>query len=179
MKEKSEKARITWKETKAGYDSFLNSFPELKKNVGVVDVFRTMAVWTFQSNLQTEKRFLELVWVQPNLTETLTNGMLSTFFHTRGGKKRKVENDILIRNLNFENKIRLLYALNLIDQETFSKLDLYRKMRNALIHRLMHEARLGKDIDKECERFCNLGFELQDRLHTMLMDFVRAQTFPK
>lgn len=179
MAEKSENAKVTWKDAKAGYDSFLGAFPELRKNAGVVDVFRTMAVWTFQSNLQIEKRFLELVWVQPNLTEMLTNGMLSTFFLTRGGRKRKVENEALIRNLNFENKIRLLFALNLIDKEIFSKLDRYRKARNALIHRLMSEARLGKDIDKECERFCNSGFELQDKLHNLLMDFIRAQAFSK
>lgn len=167
--------KVTWKDTVAEHDSFLNAYPEFRKDGKVLSVLRTMSVWNFQSKLQQEKRFLELVWIQPNLTEITINSMLSVYFLTRGGKKRSEQNDNLVRSLNLDDKIRLLFALNLIDDKLLSKLESYRKTRNSLIHKLMKEVQIGKDIDKECEKFCNLGFDLQGELHDLLMDFVSKQ----
>jgi hypothetical protein len=172
----SKAGKITWKDTVAEHDSFLNAYPEFRKNSGVMSVLGTMSVWSLQSKLQQESRFLELVWIQPNLTEITINAMLSTYFLTVGGKKRMEHTDGLIRDLNLDKKIKLLFSLGLIDNKLLSKLESYRKARNALIHKLMKEAQIGKDIDKECERFCNLGVQVQEELHELLMDFVRAQT---
>ena len=167
--------KITWKNTVAEHDNFLNAYPEFRKNNGVMSVLRTMSVWALQSKLKEEDRFLELVWIQPNLTELTINALLSTYFLAVGGKRRKGHNDELIRDLNLDKKIKLLFSLGLIERKLHSKLESYRKARNALIHKLMKEVQIGKDIDKECERFCNLGFQLQDELHDLLMDFIRAQ----
>ena len=175
MRTKDRDRKITWKNTVAEHDNFLNAYPEFKKDGKVMSVLRTISIWNLQSNLMNQKRFLELVWIQPNLTEITINAMLSVYFLTRGSKKRREQNHDLIRNLNLDNKVKLLFALNLIDNKLFSQMESYRKIRNALIHKLMNEVQLGKDIDKECAKFCKLGFELQTSLHQLLMGFVRKQ----
>jgi hypothetical protein len=167
--------KITWKDTIAEHDGFLGAYPRFRKNGKVMSVLRTMSVWMLQSKLKEESRFLELVWIQPNLTEITINSMLSTYLFTIVRKKRKEHNDRLIRDLNLDKKIKLLYSPGLIDNKLLSNLESYRKTRNALTHKLMKEAQIGKNIDKECERFCKLGFQIQEELHQLLMEYVRAQ----
>jgi hypothetical protein len=172
MKQNKNK-KSTWKAVFSENDSFLNAYPEFKKDKKVISTLKMMSLWSYQTRLKQEERYVELVWIQPNFTEILINSMLSVYFLTVGGKERSKENDNLVHSLNLQHKIKLLYALNLVDRELFHNLEEYRAIRNNLIHKLMKQVQLGKDVDKECKRFCEIGFKLQDRLHDISMQFVR------
>ncbi len=173
MKKTNHLKRTAWKDVAGEHDSFLSAYPEFKRDEKMMSTLRTMSAWGYLSRLKEEQRFVELVWMQPNFIETLINGMLTAYFFVVGGKKRKKENHNLIYGLNLYHKIKLLYALNLIDKALLGKLEQYRTTRNNLIHKLMKQVQIGKDIDRECKRFCERGFELQDILHRLLWDFVR------
>lgn len=168
--------RSTWKDVAGQHDNFLKDWPELKKDKKVISVLKTMSLWDYENRLKQEERYVELVWIQPNLVEANINAILSVYFLAKGGKKRDKENDNLIHSLNLQHKIKLLYSLNFVNKELYSKLEDYRTTRNNLVHKLMKQVRIGKDIDKECERFCNAGFYLHDQLHEILMEFVRQET---
>jgi len=40
-------------------------------------------------------------------------------------------------------------------------------MRNSLIHNLMEDVKIGKDIEKICKNFCELGDNLETELHDL------------
>lgn len=167
--------RSTWKDVSSQHDSFLNDWPELKKDKKVVSTLKMMSLWDYDDRLRQEERYVELVWIQPNLIEVSINAMLSVYFLKIGGKPREKENENLIHSLNLQHKIKLLYSLDLIEKKMYLQLEEYRANRNNLVHKLMKQVRMGKDIDKECQRFCNSGFELQHQLHEIIMEFVRQE----
>lgn len=173
MKRNKTLKRSTWNDVFSENDSFLNAYPEFKKDKKVMTALRTNSLWSYELRLKQERRYVELVWIQPNFIEATINTMLSSYFLVSGGKEQNKENDNLIHSLNLQHKIKLLYALNLVDKKLFSKLEEYRVTRNNLVHKLMKQVQVGKDIDKECEKFCNVGFDLQGQLHRLIMDFVR------
>jgi hypothetical protein len=161
-----------WKDVKKQYSDFLSSSSSINDEK-LRSTLSMMSLWTFQADLLRENRFMELVWIHPNLTELTINSMLSTHFHIIGGGRQKVHQEF-VDTLNLQQKNRLLYSLNLIDKELFNKLESWRSQRNSLIHKLMQKAKGGVDLEKESEQFCKSGIELQDRLHKLLMDEIRA-----
>jgi len=173
MKQDKNLKRSTWNDIFSENNSFLNAYPELKTNDGVMSTLRSMSLWNYESRLKQEGRYVELVWIQPNFIELLINGMLKSYFLVTSGKKRHKENDNLIHSLTLQHKIKLLYALNLVEKDFYLKLEEYRTARNNLTHKLMKQVQVGKDIDKECKRFCETGFKLQDQLHDLVMQFIR------
>ena len=169
--EKDKSDNTKWKDVKKKYSDFLSAVPEAN-NEKVRSTLNTMLLWDFQSDLIREKRFMELVWIHPNLTEIIISSMISTHFFIVGGGKQKVHRE-LVESLNLQQKIRLLFSLNIIDKETYSKLESWRTQRNAFVHKLMQKVRSGADLEKESERFCKMGIELQERLHDILMEEIR------
>ena len=168
--------RSTWKDVSSENDSFLDAYPEFKKDAKMVSTLRILSLWSYELRLKGERRFVELVWIQPNLIEITINTMLSVYFLMARGYKQNKESDNLINSLTLQHKMKLLYSLNFVDKKLFSKLEDYRATRNNLVHKLMKQVKTGKDIDKECERFCNIGFDLHDQLHEILIEFVRQSS---
>lgn len=164
--------KTTWKDSKKTYDDVFTNFPELD-TPEIRSRFDMQSLWYYQSDLLREKRFLELVWIHPNLTELMINGTLTTFFHIINGTEKKIVRD-LIDTLNLQQKNRLLISLNIIDETLFDNLETWRTQRNSLIHKLMLKVKKGVNFEKECEQFCILGIDLQRLLGEVINSEIRS-----
>lgn len=152
---------------KDDYDKFLSYHPEVKNTMKNKSSLYMQALWFYATTLMNEKRYFELVWIQSNLIEVMINSMLHGYFIVinQNTHDKKVKESII--NPSFYQKNRLLLALGIINNNVFSNLEKFRKMRNSLMHRLMENVKLGKNIEKLCKNFCELGYNLESELHDL------------
>lgn len=169
--------RSLWKSTKKMSEDFLRAFPELRSDEKTRSTLNMMSLWQYATDLRNEKRYEELVWIQPNLIELLVNGLLSTYFAVRKDiRYQKADNFIL--SLNFFQRNNLLFLLGLVSEETFGMLEKFRTLRNDLMHKLMQKIKFGGSLDVLCRDLCEIGFDLQEELHETLWTFVRQNLGP-
>lgn len=172
----------TWKDFEKQNEEFLHAFPELRSKKKVRSTLSMMSLWYYAASLRNEKRYPELVWIQPNLIEITVNALLSTYFAVKGGSSHiayhtsyeKASNFVV--SLNLYEKANLLFFLGLVSEEVFGKLERFRTQRNNLMHKLMQKIGSGVSLDVLCKDLCEIGFDLETQLHEVLMDFVRENS---
>ena len=159
--------KTSWKDTKKRYEEFLNIFPHIKNDDNTLTTFNIMSLWDFATKLRHEKRYLELVWIQNNLIELEINTMLSSYFHIYNSDISYKNAREFVTALNMYEKNKLLYFLGIILVKNYARLEEYRKLRNDLMHKLMDRIKSGEDLDNLTRKICEIGFELQSKLHEM------------